>query len=316
MISCFRYFPTSAVLVVLGASVVVCSGDQQSAEAQTPTHKAAQSIGDKQTLPAEGSWQIAGAKVQSEDVMDSLLKTQITLRVSIPRGTTRDQLDEYLRGIYAQQVARTGFSERKHPNSVCVYVHPEGVPHTGLAYVGSVMKAASDEAPTFMNSLVDRGVAGAREALGASANPGPVDVAVEETADGLRVTLPLTERYFKDEYAAEIRPRDAWTTLFGAAELLYYRVPDADRVQIIVQHRTKVIIDARLTMKTFAALHYHEVMDNVSAEIREAWGQVGDGALSGEQAEARERRADLSGFRTLLKRLPPGAIDCDPSVEL
>ncbi len=262
------------------------------------------------------AWQIDGAIILKEEIIDAPIKTQVELRISIPRGTGKAALDAYLQGIYVQQLARDGFKARKNPNSVYVYVYQEGTPSDGAGWLGFAKKAASDDIPSFTNNIMDRDVAGARESLHTTASPGPMDTSVEETAVGLRVLLHHTERFSNSAYADESDMMFGWQRMFDAAKLLYWRVPGVDRVHIIVQHRKTVLIDAHLTAKTFAALRYDETMNDVMNQIGEISEQFWYGKLSSEEAEMKERQVDIKSFKTLIKRLPPDAIKFHPSVEL
>jgi len=262
------------------------------------------------------SWQIAGAIILKETTYDTPIKTQVELRVSIPRGTTKAELDAYLRGIYEQQMARDGFKARNSPNSVYVFVYPEGTPSDGLGWVGRVAKPASDDNPTFDNLLVGRAVVGAREALRTNANPDPMETSVEQTVEGLRVLVHHTKQFWNNEYAEEPYKIFAWQRMFYAAEVLYGTVPDVDRVHILVQHHKTVLIEAHLTAKMFAALRFGETMKDVMTQIGEISEQVLNGKLSRSEADAKERQADINSFKTLFNRLPPGVIKFHPSVEL
>lgn len=262
------------------------------------------------------SWRIDGAEVLDEETQDTPIKTQVTLKFSVPRTTTKEALDRYLRGLYAATVGRTGFEHHKHPNSVYAFVFYEGADWQAnpTGWVGRIAKSAMDDAPTFDNNLHGGDVVHrAQQAL--DTNPGPLGTHVAAADDGLQITTHLTE-LGSTEYAPTLDKKEAWQHVFLVYSLLFAVVPDAGTVHLDVKYRDTTVIAVALDYGEFNQLEYERVVNEIGdkeAKLDELRIQE---RISENSYEQRRQQAYLQGFKKLVNRIPEEQRTIVPKVRL
>ena len=269
----------------------------------TPTEPVTQPEAGKGAVTAD----IPGARILSEEISDTPIKTAVDLRIEVPRSTTKAQLDAYLPWLYSQQMSRTGFEQRTNPNSVYAFIFREGFDwkNNPGGWIARVAKAAADTDPTFDNKALEGKLLDqVKEALG--------EENVEATTDGVHVTYILDGGVLID---ANSKPREVSDSMMFAAFFMagtvYSKVADVDQFVGTYTYEGKPIGEIRFTRATYEGLNYDAAMEDVAKVEDAAMSALLAGKLTADQADARVKKAQRVAYRKLLKKLPKDAVKID-----
>jgi hypothetical protein len=275
-------------------------GDRQTAP---PPTQVATREATAQPEPAAAS-PLDGAKIVSEEIDDSLIKTQVSSAITILLDTSKEDLDRYLQWLYASTTSRTGFEHHANPNSVWGFVFYEDIGYANCptAWVTRVKKAAADDKPEFENKVhaTDSFEAAVKKSMGA--------VTVAEGV--VTQTFAIDDGFLIDAKSSREEVTESlWSRMFIVAELAFPNFGRIDKLSLHATHKGKRVASLNLTRKAFETVGYCEWIERTGAAQDALVEQLRAGKLSESKHAKLELRAPLNALRELLNKLPAGSFE-------
>jgi hypothetical protein len=252
-------------------------------------------------------------RIIDEEVSESHIKTQVSLKVIIPPETNRAGLDAIMREVYAATSTRTGFKLRKHPNALYLYFFTSE--HTArtspTSSVGAVLKAAADAGPSYSNQIGAGGLsAQVVKALGIAKQRGPgvTEVRGGEEPDSAVVVSTLTVfANGKKSLAKKVDRNRLWSVLFIRAELLFERVGALSAVTLQEKLGDDVVVDVTITRSQWESMGYRAKRVAFDASVVRVEEEAMARRKSVEWEDKRVGKLESGLWRDLLGALPKSA---------
>jgi hypothetical protein len=252
-------------------------------------------------------------RIFNEEVSESHVKTQVTLKVIIPAATDRAGLDAIMREVYSAASRRTGFKLRKHPNAVYLYFFTSA--HTArtspTSSVGEVWKAAADANPSYSNRIGAGDLtAQVVQALGIGKQRGPgiTEVRAGETPNSAVVVSTLTVfTKGKKSLAKRVDQSRLWGILFIEAELIFERVGALSSVTLQKKLNNDLVADVTITRSQWESMGYRAKRQVLDASLLRVEEEAMTQRKSVEWENKRIGKLESGLWRDLLGALPKKA---------
>jgi hypothetical protein len=255
---------------------------------EAPTHSH-----DLQPIPE-------GLRILSEEKADSHGSARLKLLVSVPRETTRSQMEEALRALYEQQMGRRDFIRGK-VDVVLAWIYLEGVDWEsyGSNWVARIGKGIGG-GPVFENTLTDGNLVDQVRAIAGED--------VVQTREGIRVTHTIDDENWP--FGPRSPKQVAETLSFSATHYpgeLYDRVGTLDSLEMLFTRKGKTIGRIRMTYDDYLTWDYRAKMEDVVKAQDVVSDAKEAGRLTSAQADARYGQISHQAQVDLLLLLPAGA---------